>query len=350
MPQCYNKIYLKDKKIEVDCGKCLNCLENRKQEASTRMMLEIQNYVNKYFVTLTYEPGKADYDEEGFTKLNREHIKKYIKSLQYVIKKIYKDDYKLEKNKLKYIVSGEYGENNTKRAHYHLVIGTNSFIDYEIRKNWKYGKTYIERLKDARAIQYTAGYTTKKFGKREKEREQPFVKWSIGLGKSWIYKELVAKRIDEKHYNIKTVLGPKRLPLYFKRKFKADVMGVEPKYRKLSKLERQFRREHFGEDRKTIMINQNEYDKNYKKWEAFVNKLREETKKHNLIYLQTEEMIKRYGDKWKDRVYNLMYNEELDEMDEVERNFITLKKRERELLKIKAEAKQFRKKPRRKIA
>lgn len=350
MAQCYNKIYLKDKKIEVNCGKCLNCQENRKQEASTRMMLEIQNYINKYFITLTYDPLLAEYDENGFTKLNKDHVKAYIKSLQYILKKIYKERYKDYKNKLKYIVSGEYGENATKRAHYHLIIGTNQFIDYEIRKNWKYGNVRIERIKDARAIQYTAGYTSKKIGKKEKEREQPFVKWSIGLGKDWIHEQIVAKKIDEKHYNIKTVLGPKRLPTYFKRKFKASIMGVEAKYRKLTEAERIFRKEHYGENRKTIMINQNEYDKNYFKWEKFISKLKEETKRFNLLYLQTEEMIKKYGDSWKDRIYNLMYNEELDEMDIVERNFIRLKKEERELLKIKAEAKIFRKKARSKIA
>lgn len=352
MAKCYNRIYLKDKNIEVDCGKCLNCLENRKQEAATRMMLEIgEGYINKYFITLTYDPLYSEYDENGLTMLNRNHVKEYIKALQYIQKRHYGERYKLEKNKLKYIMCGEYGENNTKRAHYHMIIATNIFIERYMKAKWKYGNVYIERLKDARGIAYTSGYTNKKFGHKEKERErQPFVKWSRGLGKSWIYKQLTAKKIDHTNYNIKTILGVKRMPQYFKRKIKADIMGVEPKYRKLKMSEIIFRKEHFGEDRKTIMVNQNEYDRNVWKWEEFIEKLKVEIKKFDLLYLKYEEMKKRYGDNWKQKVFNLMYNEKLDEMDEVERNFTELKIKENELLKIKAESKLFRKKLRSKIA
>lgn len=352
MAKCYNRIYLKDKNIEVDCGKCLNCIENRKQEAATRMMLEIgEGYINKYFITLTYDPLYAEYDENGLTMLNQNHIKTYVKALQYIQKRHYGEGYKLNRNKLKYIMCGEYGENNTKRAHYHMVIATNIFIERYLKAKWKYGQVKIERLKDARGIAYTSGYTNKKFGHKEKERErQPFVKWSVGLGKDWIHKQLIAKKIDHTNYHIKTVLGCKRMPAYFKRKIKANIMGVEPKYRKLSELERQFRKEHFGEDRKTIMINQNLYDENVWKWERFIEKLKVEIKKFDLLYLKYDEMNKIYGDNWKKRIFNLMYNEKWDEMDEVEKRFTELKIKENELLRIKAESKMFRRKLRSKIA
>jgi len=50
MPDCYNKIILKDKNIEVPCGKCLNCLNNKKKEKALRFIQEMNDYKFKLFI------------------------------------------------------------------------------------------------------------------------------------------------------------------------------------------------------------------------------------------------------------------------------------------------------------
>ena len=344
MAECYNKIYIKRLDIEVECGKCLNCIENRKKEASTRMALEMKNYINKYFVTLTYDPIKSEYDENGYTKLNKKHVNAYIKALQYIHKQHYIDKYNKAHNKMVYVIAGEYSENKTKRAHYHLVIMTNIYIERYLRTKWKYGMADIQRMKDIRAISYTTGYSIKKIGQKKKEKEvQPFVKWSRGLGIEWIKEKITAKQIKADNYYVETIQGKNRLPKYFKLKIKEAIMGVKPIYKKLTQKERQYRKEHFGDDSKTVMINYDTYYSNYWKWEKFINRVKENAQKRDVKYLLTERLKKTHGDSWKAKVYNLMYNEKWDEMDSVEREFTDMEKQMRTKRQYEAELKFWRK-------
>lgn len=347
MPQCYNKIFLKDKNIEVECGKCLNCLENRKREAVTRFLCDTQDYKNKYFITLTYDPLKldiSDYDANGLTKLNKKHVKAYREALVYLHKRHYLEDYTLEGKKMKWVEAGEYGETATKRAHYHLVLATNIFIERYIKTKWKWGNVKMERIKSAAAVAYTTGYTDKKYGDKKTKREiGPYVRWSRGLGKRWIHEAVASGKVSEKRYFAENVLYKAKLPRFFKSEYKAIVMGVKPKYRVLKPYERELLKEK-GIDRKTIMVNQNEYDANYWKWEEKVNIIKAEAEKRDFLNLYYEELKKSDGDNWKQRVYNLMYNEKWDEMNEIERTFTELKKRMNEQLKIEAEAKEYRNK------
>ena len=344
MAECYNKIYIKKLDIQVECGKCLNCIENRKKEAATRMALEMKNYINKYFITLTYAPLKAEYDKEGLTKLDRKHVNAYVKALQYIHKQHYIDKYNKENNKMVYIVAGEYAENNTQRAHYHLVIMTNIYIERYLRTKWKYGKVDIQKMKDIRAISYTTGYTVKKIKQGKQERETaPFIKWSRGLGLRWIKERIAAKEVRADNYYVETIAGKSRLPKYFKLKIKEAIMGVKPIYRKLSAEERTFRKIHFGDDSKTVMINYDTYYENYWKWEKFIDRVKENAQKRDIKYLLTERLKKSHGDKWQTRIYNLMYNEKWDEMDKVEREFTELEKQMNIKRKYEAELKYWRK-------
>lgn len=348
MAQCYNKIYIKKYDIEVDCKKCLNCLENRKKEAAARILTENQNYINKYFVTLTYDPLLADYDKNGMTKLNKKHLKAYIESLQYRHKKHYLDDYGKANNNMLHIKCGEYGETRTQRAHYHVIIYSNIYIERYIKMNWKYGHVNMERIRDARAVAYTAGYTDKKYKKAIDNREiRPFISWSRGLGKRWIHEAIASGKVNEKDYYIENIIFKTRLPDYFKKEIKIAVMGVRPKYRKMNEKEKQEYYEAHGEYKKTIMVNRNEYDANYNKWEQFIEKVKEQARKRDKLYTHYEEMKKRHGKNWQQRIYDLLYNEKYDEMDQVEKEFIHYKKLLNEHIKILAKQKEYRKKGKR---
>ena len=131
--------------------------------------------------------------------------------------------------------------------------------------------------------------------------------------------------------------------MYFKRKIKEAIMGVVPRYRKLKTEEREYRKIHFGDDSKTIMINYDTYMENYWKWDTFIERVKEEAKKRDIKYLLTKRLKKTHGDNWKAKVYNLLYNEKWEEMDEVEREFTEMEKQMRYKRKYEAELKYWRK-------
>ena len=310
MAKCYNKVYLKEKNIWVNCGKCLNCIAEKQKEIANRFIKEIDNagLWRRYFITLTYDPLHAEYNKNNETVLNKKHLKSYIEKLQYQVKKSNRIDGEVA---MKYVSCGEYGA-KTERAHYHLVVATNRYIDRTIKFAWKYGHVKVEKVKNIKAIFYTTGYTAKKVGyndKKFKDKEVAFVKFSRGLGKSYIDK-LIAMT-NEKHYYLDNMQGKTRLPIYFKNKIKQHIMGVVPKYHKLNELEQALWKEQFNETRKTIMINQDEYDKNYYKWDKFINKVKIDNQQRDSVYNMTAQMMKKWL-KPQDAnrlVYDLMYNE-----------------------------------------
>ena len=216
--------------------------------------------------------------------------------------------------------------------------------------NWKKGNVFVEPVKDVRAVYYTAGYVDKKalqtFKKAKKEYEEKddraiaFLKSSRGNGKNWIYEAIATKRVNKENYFVESWNGKNKLPTYYKNIIKQTVMGVKPRYIKLKPEERLFRKLHFGDERKTIMINQDEYDKNYWKWEKYIETVKEQNLKRDPIYYDAESVIK-YKDSWKRKLYNLMYNEKYEEIDIRERDYSELIERRKELLKISAEQKMW---------
>ena len=172
---------------------------------------------------------------------------------------------------------------------------------------------------------------------KEDRKVLPFVAWSRGLGKRWIEEKVVAKAINEKNYFVETLIGKYKLPRYFKDKIKYAIMGVTPKYKKI-KDEEIARRE----KRKTYMVNRLEYTNRLYLWNIFVEKLKKNMRENSLEYLKYDEMKKRYGANWKKRLYNLLYNEKWDELDEFEKTFIELEKDMNDKLRIEAELKYWR--------
>ena len=351
MAECYNKIYLKEKDIEVSCGKCLNCLENKKKEKAIRLVHEMNNYKFKTFITITMDEIRATRNKAGMTEVSKKDLKSYIRKLQYYDKEYLKIS---NEKRMKYVACAEYGE-LTERAHYHLVILHNTFLQFKMKSCWKRGHVRIEAIKDVRALYYTVGYTDKKqqdyfkdkYKRQKEEREAGFLIASRGNGAEWIKEAIATKKVNKHQYFIESMQGKHKLPNYYKTKIKEYIMGVKARYRRLTDEERQFRKEHFGDERKTVMVNENSYYNNYWKWNNYIKCVNEEAKQRDPIYYK-EEALRAYRDNWKQRLYNLMYNEKYEEMDGIEREYTELFKRRRELLKIKAEQKWFNKRIKRK--
>lgn len=226
---CVHPLLLKNPRtklpIQVSCGQCMNCRIQRSMSLSFLSNLEIQkNYAlgrSSSFVTLTYddahlpffetptglEPGLCKKDLQNFFKRFREILRKFG----------YKD------NSYKLVACGELGD-KFNRPHYHFVaIGLNeTLVDYASSRAWKFGLIDVGVL-FAGGLNYVCKYMTKApRGKLADELytsrglEKPFLNHSIGLGDSWLFKNLPELIDNNWQYYDDGILHP--LPSYVRRK------------------------------------------------------------------------------------------------------------------------------------
>lgn len=184
-------------KIEVPCGHCLGCLLDRANMWATRIALECQNWDDdsNFFITLTYNNKHLPTDKIGRPELRKKDLQDFMKRLRY-----YKPGklYTLKENgemvkEIKYFACGEYGNNGTKRCHFHLAImnlnipdlkqykydAENNYWQYKsawLQKIWGKGFVLIERLNYKSAC-YVARYVQKKAGGKPEHREKSGEWW-----------------------------------------------------------------------------------------------------------------------------------------------------------------------------
>lgn len=181
--------------IEVNCGKCLNCLENKAKEKAMRIIHEKEEYNQVDFITLTLDDKKMSKEhktKDNRTTVNKSFIRKYRDK---IYSRLYRWGRKSGKKytDYKYMIGAEYGENGTERAHYHIILLTKkhrSKILHQWLTNWKEGNIKLIENAGIKSIYYTAGYTAKKIGTKAKyeECQNPFLIASKGLGKNWAIK------------------------------------------------------------------------------------------------------------------------------------------------------------------
>lgn len=199
---CLFKINLKLKKpienkdrwityINIPCGKCARCIERRKMEWAFRMEVEMEKSKTAYFATLTYSPEKVPYNKYGQKTLKPKHLTDFFKRLrqnqkrsketiEWLINGLQPTD------KIKYYAAGEYGENNTKRPHFHAIIFNASVTNIE--KSWKKGSTHIVQANE-QTIGYVMKYLDKRLNKETDWKKKPeYNTMSEGVGIDYIQK------------------------------------------------------------------------------------------------------------------------------------------------------------------
>lgn len=147
------------KGIPFPCGHCLACRINRRRKWTLRLILESMSYAPEdiRFVTLTYNEDSLPYDTRYVPTLCKHDIVTYLKRLRYYVPS------------MRYFVGGEYGT-KTNRPHYHLILfGVSPLFDSYVTGLWSgpktnYGFSYIGSSASIDALQYVAGYVSKKVG------------------------------------------------------------------------------------------------------------------------------------------------------------------------------------------
>ena len=223
--QCNNPITLvnpkavlpdgSDRLITVPCGKCMSCRIARTREWSVRLLHEMDYHADSVFVTLTY----SEENLPEFSSLVKADVQKFFKRLRKAIPQ-----------KIKYYVTGEYGD-VTFRPHYHAIIFGLGLIDKDLIEDaWNLGFITVG-IVCPETLNYVAGYIQKKlYGEMASDlymmREHPFALMSKGLGLSYVM---------ENKERLETDLGctvygvPQALPRYYVKKLDVDSVALREK-------------------------------------------------------------------------------------------------------------------------
>jgi len=102
-----------DRPITVKCGQCLGCRLRRTQDWAVRCVHEAQMHSDNVAVTLTYDDEHLPEDSSVSVK----HWQDFCDRVRY------------ERGPFRYLHTGEYGETNTLRPHYHGLLFGMSFPD-----------------------------------------------------------------------------------------------------------------------------------------------------------------------------------------------------------------------------
>lgn len=212
--KCYKPISIKveklNKRIMVRCGKCLACREEIAKEYTLRFIQDSTDYKYLYFMTLTYRDENVPYNEKGYLTLKKDDITKYLKKINTNAKRKNLGEYI-------YFISGEYGD-ITMRPHYHCVLACNNKkIAQLFLEKWFAGSMQFDEA-SIQSVYYTIGYAQKKIKDNSyyyeaNNIEEPFRKFSKGLGKKYIEKNKY--ELAEKYY---AQIGKQKigLPKYYK--------------------------------------------------------------------------------------------------------------------------------------
>lgn len=173
--------------IQYPCGRCIACRIQKTGEWQTRLLCEMQYYVDTSFITLTYDDDHIPSDR-GLVK---DHLRNFFKRLRNHVK-----------TPFKHFSVGEYGDLDT-RPHYHSLIlgwypsdcfnqgvGKPRFVSPLLSKVWPFGFNTVGVV-EQKSIDYVTGYVRKKlYGPPAKElygdRQPPFQLNSIGIGRRYV--------------------------------------------------------------------------------------------------------------------------------------------------------------------
>lgn len=191
--------------IAVPCGQCLECKQARSRQWIFRLREEAKNASSAFFITLTYDEENVIDNGQGEPTLYKKDFQDFVKRIRHETPE-----------KIKYLASGEYGDQFTIRPHYHAIIFNTS--EEAIRKHWEYGFIHIGTVTEG-SIAYVLKYIIKDKEVVD-EKEQAFLLMSKGLGKGYIENDQVKKFMKK---NLPTYITDEKgfkypIPRYYREK------------------------------------------------------------------------------------------------------------------------------------
>lgn len=195
--------------VPIACGVCMECCKKKAREWRVRLIEELKNDKNCYFITATFS-------EEKLNKLCEEKKQSESNYIATIAVRRWLERYrKKNKKSFKHWLITELGQNNTERLHLHGIVWGDI---NEIISHWKYGKIDIGLYCNKKTINYIVKYVTK-IDKTHKNYK-PIILNSKGIGKNYIDSEFSKKnkyKGDNTNETIKLNDGTKvQLPIYYR--------------------------------------------------------------------------------------------------------------------------------------
>lgn len=140
--ECIQPLYLRDRDIDVPCGKCGACLSTKRSDWAFRLECEARDHLDMSFVTLTYANNELTFIS-GTSQLVLEDLQKFFKRVR-------KRGYKF-----RYFAVGEYGS-HTYRPHYHAII-FGQVPEQVLNAAWSKGLIHVGQVTPA-SVNYVCKY------------------------------------------------------------------------------------------------------------------------------------------------------------------------------------------------
>ena len=246
--------------ISVACGRCIGCRLDYSRKWADRMMLELEEAKKGIFVTLTYDNENlpvSEYEDTGLRNItDKELIKKeglvfdgdtWLKPKYGTLDKKHCQDFmkRVRRHwpeiKIRFFLSGEYGENGTQRPHYHVIlfgigladlgklvqfgrneIGQNYYLSPEMEERWPFGHVLVADV-SWQTCAYVARYVVKKlsgpmsveYAKKNRIKEFCLMSRKPGIGADYLRKH--PDCLDLMNINISTPEGGRKIsvPKYY---------------------------------------------------------------------------------------------------------------------------------------
>lgn len=168
-------------RIEVPCGRCIICREQRRNMWADRLELESREAAITYFCTFTYNEQNCP------AQLQKQDLQKFFKRFRH-------------RYSCRFFACGEYGD-HFHRPHYHAVIFLQEMVDKEtfeavLREKWPFGFV-MARVADREAFRYVAKYTIKYLREVPSGVELPFAVMSRRPGISASYADYFENYFNE---------------------------------------------------------------------------------------------------------------------------------------------------------
>lgn len=144
--------------VPIGCGKCIECMKQKKRNWQVRLLEEIKTDRTGKFVTLTFnEESLQELEKDIEIKNLNTIIENEIASL--AVRRFLERWRKKYKKSVKHWLITELGHNGTERIHIHGIIFTDNVED--IRDLWKYGYIWIGDYVNEKTINYIVKYCNK---------------------------------------------------------------------------------------------------------------------------------------------------------------------------------------------
>lgn len=208
--------------VPVGCGKCIECMNQKRRQWQVRLFEEIKYNKVAKFVTLTFSEvslitleSKIEYTRDNYI-LNNEIA-------TYAMRKFLERWRKKYKKSVKHFFVTELGHNNTERIHLHGILWTD-IDDKIIETIWKYGHIWVGSFVNEKTINYISKYISKQDA--DHKNYKPKVLCSAGIGSKYIesananrnkYKELDTKETYVTRQGVEL-----NLPVYYRNKIYSE--------------------------------------------------------------------------------------------------------------------------------